>query len=134
MLADALSRAVGSGFRRIVVQPHLLFKGQLLDDVRREIESASGCRLPPGLPVSLRAESRAERSQDVARGIVHWIVTAPLSAEPEIAEAVLALAAKCETQPDQASSQANRAAVQRLARFDHDVQSKECGGGSGYFE
>lgn len=111
LLADALPRVAASGFRRIVVQPHLLCKGQLLDDIRREVESASGCRLPPGLPASVHAARRAERSQGVARARVQWIMTAPLGAEPEIAEAILALAANCDALPDQANSQPNRAAV-----------------------
>ncbi len=48
-LPEALSAAASSNFRRIVVQPHLLFTGQLIGDIRREVQRASGSQLPASL-------------------------------------------------------------------------------------
>jgi sirohydrochlorin ferrochelatase len=94
-LAEMLPRAAGAGYRRIVVQPHLLFKGQLLDDIRQEVQRASGCRLPPGVPASVHATM-----QTSVQATVQWIVTAPLGAEPELAEAILERAATADFHTD----------------------------------
>ena len=82
-LPNALTAAAIGEFRRIVVQPHLLFKGQLIDDIRREVERASGDRLPPGLPAAV----------DVATDEKQWLVAAPLGPEPELIDAIIELAA-----------------------------------------
>jgi sirohydrochlorin ferrochelatase len=64
-LAEGLAEAAASGFPRIVVQPHLLFSGQLYDEVRAAVES-------------YRRQSRHD-----------WLVTSVLGPEPELAFAVM---------------------------------------------
>ena len=64
-LAEGLAEAAASGFQRIVVQPHLLFSGQLSDEVGSAVES---CRRQSGHD---------------------WLVTAVLGPEAELASAVI---------------------------------------------
>jgi sirohydrochlorin cobaltochelatase len=68
-LADVLEAAAASGARQIVVQPHLLFGGILLDRI-------------------------GDRVDDFAQRFPHvrWITTAHLGPAPRVAEAVLARA------------------------------------------
>jgi sirohydrochlorin cobaltochelatase len=64
-LAEALAEAAGSGFQWIIVQPHLLFSGQLYDEVRAAVES---CRRQSGHD---------------------WLVTSVLGPEPELVFAIM---------------------------------------------
>ncbi len=70
-LADALADAAASEFQRIVVQPHLLFAGELHEQVRCAVES----------------QVAADRGSDMPPR--QWIVTVPLGPEPELAAAVV---------------------------------------------
>lgn len=67
-LKDALSAAAQSSARRIVVQPHLLFPGQVLDEVRTAVAQA--------------AREYSDRE---------WIIADVLGADPELAVALLDL-------------------------------------------
>ena len=69
-LSEGLQLAARSRFRTIVVQPHLLFLGQVLDEIRREV---------------------AEIAAGEGSGKV-WIVTPHLGPSVMVAEAVLELA------------------------------------------
>ncbi len=66
-LADALAEIAGCKVKRIVVQPHLLFQGDLLDSLRRSISEA--CRQWP------------QRQ---------WLLTDQLGPHPLLADAVVA--------------------------------------------
>ena len=67
-LADALdAAAAGPGVRRVVVQPHLLFRGHVEEQVAAAVA---------------RARER--------HPAVEWLVAARLGAEPEVAEALVA--------------------------------------------
>lgn len=68
-LEESLAQAARSGFRRIVVQPHLLFTGQVLEEVRRAVSAASA------------SNNDAERCE--------WIVTQHLGPSPLVAEAII---------------------------------------------
>ena len=70
-LAGALLDARNANFERIVVQPHLLFQGQLLAEIQTAVEAAA----------------RHSDSADGQR--IDWVLTAPLGPEPELAAAVL---------------------------------------------
>jgi sirohydrochlorin cobaltochelatase len=78
-LPEAIDAARSSNFRRIIVQPHLLFTGQLTGDIRREAERVSG-KLPDGLPAAISCAGK------------QWIVPAPLGPEPELIDAIVDLA------------------------------------------
>jgi sirohydrochlorin ferrochelatase len=78
-LADGLAETSASGFRRIVVQPHLLFSGELSNQIRSEVKRRSGDERP--------LDARQSAPQSTCR----WIVTSPLGPEPELAAAVMDL-------------------------------------------
>jgi sirohydrochlorin ferrochelatase len=65
---DVLREAAQRGHRRIVVQPHLLFEGELLDKLRRDVAAVAECH----------ATSQ-------------WIVAKHLGPDPRVAEAVATL-------------------------------------------
>ncbi len=69
-LNDALRAAATAGFRRIVVQPHLLFSGEMLAEIDRAVARLADAR--PG-----------------AVGGPEWIVTAALGPEPELVAAIM---------------------------------------------
>ncbi len=70
-LAEALAEACGAGFERIVVQPHLLFQGELLAEIQTGVQAVS---------------ADAQTADDPR---IDWVVTAPLGPEPELAAAIL---------------------------------------------
>jgi sirohydrochlorin ferrochelatase len=84
-LADALADAAASDFRRIVVQPHLLFTGELHKQARCAVETLAR-RASEGVSSESDSPSLALRASVSAR---QWIVTAPLGPEPELAAAVV---------------------------------------------
>lgn len=65
-LAEGLELVRDAAFEQIVVQPHLLFQGQLMAEIE----------------VSVKAAAAANRRID-------WVLTSPLGPEPELAAAVL---------------------------------------------
>jgi sirohydrochlorin cobaltochelatase len=67
-LEESLAQAARSGFRRIVVQPHLLFAGQVLEEVRRAVSAASA------------SNNAAEKHE--------WIVPQHLGPSPLVASAI----------------------------------------------
>lgn len=67
-LEAALASAAQSHFRRIVVQPHLLFNGQVLDEVRQAVSTAA-------------SSSNSAREYE-------WIVTQHLGPSPLVAKAI----------------------------------------------
>jgi sirohydrochlorin cobaltochelatase len=67
-LEASLARAAQSRFRRIVVQPHLLFTGQVLEEVRQAVSAAA---------VSTSDAQKRE-----------WIVTQHLGPSPLVAKAI----------------------------------------------
>jgi sirohydrochlorin ferrochelatase len=67
-LASTLPRVAELSYRRIVVQPHLLFSGELLAEV--------------GVKVATVSTVRPEQQ---------WIVTGPLGPDPSVAEAIMDL-------------------------------------------
>jgi sirohydrochlorin ferrochelatase len=73
-LEEMLPIVAAADVPRVVVQPHLLFRGRLLSDVRDSVA---------------RFETRETASAALRR--TEWIVTGPLGPEPELAEAVLDL-------------------------------------------
>jgi sirohydrochlorin cobaltochelatase len=73
-LEEMLPVVAAAGFQRIVVQPHLLFRGRLLRDVREAVE---------------RFQTRETASEGPPR--MEWIVAGPLGPEAELAEAVVDL-------------------------------------------
>ncbi|HEV3415235.1 MAG TPA: sirohydrochlorin chelatase [Pirellulales bacterium] len=78
-LAEGLTEAAAGGFRRIVVQPHLLFNGELSHEIRHEVERRSGDAIRLGTePIGRQSACQ-------------WIVTSPLGPEPELATAVMEL-------------------------------------------
>jgi sirohydrochlorin cobaltochelatase len=98
--AEALANAAASDFQRFVVQPHLLFSGELLEHVRRAIEgrvaaeNGSGVFFNPpatarGTPRDLRSTEKDSRSPGADMPPRQWILTAPLGPEPELAAAVV---------------------------------------------
>jgi sirohydrochlorin ferrochelatase len=99
-LADALADAAASDFQRIVVQPHLLFTGELHEQVRCAVEKQiAESRGPEGF-FRLRSSAGdsqfivgwAEKASRLYRfdvGPRQWIVTAQLGPEPELAAAVV---------------------------------------------
>jgi sirohydrochlorin cobaltochelatase len=70
-LADALDAAAGPGVQRVVVQPHLLFRGHVEEQVAAAVA---------------RARER--------HPAVEWLLAARLGAEPEVAEALVARSAE----------------------------------------
>ena len=84
-LKTALARAARSSFRRVVVQPHLLFAGQVLEEVKQTLERICAQR------ESLVADARDISPQ--ARWLNReWILTNHLGPSPLIAEAIEELA------------------------------------------
>lgn len=73
-LEEMLPVVAAAGFRRIVVQPHLLFRGRLLEDVRNAVE-----------------QIRTRETASEGWRPTEWIVTGSLGPEPELAEAVVDL-------------------------------------------
>jgi sirohydrochlorin cobaltochelatase len=70
-LEELLPVVAMAGFRRIVVQPHLLFRGRVLEDIRDGVA---------------RLETRETAGERDSKP--EWIVTGPLGPEAELAEAV----------------------------------------------
>jgi sirohydrochlorin ferrochelatase len=68
-VAEALEKAARSSFRRVVVQPHLLFHGEVLSAIETAVRD------------------QATQEQEVHRK--EWIVTEHLGAAPLVAEAVV---------------------------------------------
>jgi sirohydrochlorin cobaltochelatase len=78
-LADALQQALASRCRRVVVQPHLLFQGELTDEVRRLAATAAAGRdkelivtphLAPGWPLARALIARAAESNGLPSQLV----------------------------------------------------------------
>jgi sirohydrochlorin cobaltochelatase len=95
-LADGLDAAAASEFRQIVVQPHLLFAGELYEQLRREVEAqarsvSDGFSLPRCTSEGLPAESEPPSLTLRANMPRKWVLTAPLGPEPELAAAVMNL-------------------------------------------
>jgi sirohydrochlorin cobaltochelatase len=96
-LAEGLELAASSKFRRIVVQPHLLFVGQVLDEIEKAVAEikAEGGKRKAESDASLLAASLATCSQssepEIANPRQEWIIAPHLGPSPEIAEAVLDL-------------------------------------------
>lgn len=76
-LAEGLELAAKSKFRRIVVQPHLLFVGQVLDEIELAVEK-------------VKAESERRKAEMLTEQ--EWIVAPHLGPSPLVAEAVVDLA------------------------------------------
>jgi len=74
-MEESLAQAPRSGFRRIVVQPHLLFAGQVLEEVRLAVSAAAA------------SNNDAQKRE--------WIVTQHLGPSPLVAEAIIT-SAVCE--------------------------------------
>ncbi len=70
-LAEALAEVRGAGFERIVVQPHLLFQGELLAEIQTAVQAAAA----------------DAQTADSLR--IDWVLTAPLGPESELAAAIL---------------------------------------------
>jgi sirohydrochlorin cobaltochelatase len=66
---ELLSTAKSSGARTVVVQPHLLFEGELIEQLRQKVET-------------LKIQNPSQR----------WLVTMPLGSDTALAETFLALA------------------------------------------
>ena len=75
-LEEALERAAQSEFQRIVVQPHLLFEGEVLDVIQRELTAISSAAAAVG----------KEKKE--------WILTEHLGASPLVAEALVQMMRK----------------------------------------
>jgi sirohydrochlorin ferrochelatase len=96
-LADGLQAAAKSDFRQIVVQPHLLFAGELYMQVRREVEGRIALEKGSGVFFSRRSTApgatlECQPAEKDSRPLGRrWIVTAPLGPEPELAAAVMNL-------------------------------------------
>jgi sirohydrochlorin ferrochelatase len=99
-LAEALADAAESDFQRIVIQPHLLFSGELHEQVRCAVEKQIAASRGPGAFFRLRSSAgdsqfivgwveKASRLFRFDVGPRQWIVTAPLGPEPELAAAVV---------------------------------------------
>jgi sirohydrochlorin cobaltochelatase len=73
-LDEMLPFVAAAGFRRIVVQPHLLFQGRLIGDVREAVRQFA-----------------THETASAKQGSIEWIVAEPLGPEPELAEAVVDL-------------------------------------------
>jgi sirohydrochlorin cobaltochelatase len=71
-LEAALAGASQSRFRRIIIQPHLLFTGQVVEEVRHAVSAAA-------------ASNRDAQNRE-------WIVTQHLGPSPLVAEAIIASA------------------------------------------
>src|SRR5262249_34600239 len=69
---QALEAAANSGLPRIVVQPHLLFDGQIYQDLTRQVN-----------------QLRKQHPH------TEWIITAPLGADLRLAETVADIASRC---------------------------------------
>jgi sirohydrochlorin cobaltochelatase len=65
-LTEGLVLAAGAGFDRIVVQPHLLFQGQLMTEIEASVKVAAA-----------------------ANRQIEWVLTSPLGPESEVVAAVL---------------------------------------------
>ena len=66
---ELLGAAESSGVKTVVVQPHLLFEGELIEQLRQKVET-------------LRIRNPSQR----------WLVTMPLGSDTALAETFLALA------------------------------------------
>lgn len=73
-LNEMLPVVAATGFRRIVVQPHLLFQGRLIGDVREAVT---------------RFQTRD--TANAGQGSMEWVMAEPLGPEAELAEAVIDL-------------------------------------------
>ena len=73
-LEEILPVVATAGFRRIVVQPHLLFRGRLLGDVREGV-----------------ARFKTRETAKEAQHQTEWVTVGPLGPEAELAEAVVDL-------------------------------------------
>jgi sirohydrochlorin cobaltochelatase len=74
-LEEALDRAARSEFQRIVVQPHLLFEGEVLDVIQRQLTA-----------ISSAATAGKEKKE--------WILTEHLGASPLVAGALVQMMRK----------------------------------------
>lgn len=94
-LEETLSQigAAGSariGFQRIVVQPHLLFRGRLLDEIREAVARAATMSSAVGALSAAGGEGWEIKPE--------WIVSEPLGPEPELVSAVIEMIGEMDRQ------------------------------------
>jgi sirohydrochlorin ferrochelatase len=81
-LEEGLDSAARSAFRRIVVQPHLLFQGEVLGEIAAAVDRKR------------HEQSGAHGDSKVTSQDKEWILTEHLGASPLVAQAVVDLAQK----------------------------------------
>ncbi len=96
-LEEMLNWAAGTSFRRIVVQPHILFAGQVLEQIAAAVEAAVSSRRKAAGPFDKAGGGKREQE---------WIVAPHLGPSPLVAEAVVDLARRMTAK--KASSQTPR--------------------------
>ncbi|HZZ30122.1 MAG TPA: sirohydrochlorin chelatase [Pirellulales bacterium] len=92
-LEEGLSLAAHSGYRRIVVQPHLLFTGEVLEQIAEEVarvqEAGNNVQTYKAATVG-RAGAELERASSMGGPRdQEWIIAHPLGPSPLVAEAMV---------------------------------------------
>jgi sirohydrochlorin cobaltochelatase len=93
-LDEALPVVAAAGYRRIVVQPHLLFHGRLLADIRQKVE-----RFRDNMPSAAANKTASEPKLEEERQAIEWILAEPLGPAKELALAVVDLIGSSENGP-----------------------------------
>lgn len=88
---EMLPVVAAAGFRRIVVQPHLLFHGRLHEEIREAVEQFHGAK---------NSDFATRETAFDSRHQTQWIVTEPLGPEAELVEAVVHRIHEVETPAD----------------------------------
>ena len=82
-LATVLERAAQSHFRRVVVQPHLLFAGNVLADIRRLVDRQRTA------PAGRHADGGNQTAENRETSPRQWIVTGVLGPDERLVTAVI---------------------------------------------
>jgi len=91
-LEEALDRAANTNFRRIVVQPHLLFAGEVLEEIRGRWSVVSGRKAGGGVQgakIGNRERGVSGREPRIGIKEKEWILTEHLGASPLVAQAAV---------------------------------------------
>jgi sirohydrochlorin cobaltochelatase len=93
-LEEALDRAANTNFRRIVVQPHLLFAGEVLEEIRSRWSVVSSRKAGGGVQgagIGNREPGDWGREPGIGTKEKEWILTEHSGASPLVAQAVVEL-------------------------------------------
>ncbi|HEX4000880.1 MAG TPA: sirohydrochlorin chelatase [Pirellulales bacterium] len=97
-LEEMLPLVAAAGYERIVVQPHLLFRGRLFQEVREAVARFERQASREGSQFVTRETASGERhrTERTTEWITEWIIAEPLGPEPELAAAIVDLVRETE--------------------------------------